>query len=118
MYDVTGLRWNEPMPATLADRHVVELSQKGASFILSVANVPEITVRALDHETWGAAVVTVQKVYGGDAVDFSPAVTISASSPTAEQVDVAGVLEIRLIVTTEAAVGFGRIGVYGKETQA
>jgi hypothetical protein len=107
------------MPEVVSSRHTIDLNQRGDVVYVPVAAVPEIAVRALDHETWGSAVVTIRKVYGGDAVDFSPAVTVSNASPSAERLDVAGVLEVQMSVTTpDASAGFGRVGVYGKDVQA
>lgn len=107
------------MPATLSERHLLNLERVGDSVTVWVAEVPELAVRALDHETWDNAVVTIRKVYGGESEDFSPAATVDKASPTLEGLDIAGVLQVKATVTTAgtAGTGFGRIGFYGKETQ-
>lgn len=95
---------------------VLDLTRIGA-FLDVATPVDQVSVIAHDHETWGAGVVSVSKLLGGDGVAFTPAVVVSNAAPTAELVPVEDAPGVRLTVTT-VGTGFGRVGVYGKNLAA
>lgn len=103
------------MPLKLDRNYVIDLSAGGDWVEVDVSDVSQISVRAVDHELWGSATVTVSKVLGGDSVPFSPALLVSNSLPTEEAIPVEDVDTIRLEPGV-LGTNFGRVNVTGKNT--
>lgn len=104
------------MPALIDSEVMIDLTVVGDWVDVPVGVVDQVSVRAADHETWGSGVVEIQKVYGGDSVPYTVAKAVSNATPTQENVAVADIASVRLVVTT-AGTGFGRVAINGKETQ-
>lgn len=101
------------MRRALQDKYDIDLNAVGNWLDIDVRDVTTCTLVATDGSGWGAAVVAVEKLIGGDRVAYSPAVVLNASTVAVEGLEVFEAPALRLRVTT-AGTGFGRIVCSGK----
>ena len=106
------------MSTPYSNQVVLNLTLASSFAHIDVEPIESATIVGVDTETWGNAVVAVEKFVGGDAIAFSPAVTISAmgSSSSTQGLSISEVPMLRVRVTTaDTTAGLGRILVVGKE---
>lgn len=92
---------------------MLEIGQVGFTRRVRVDELDALAVVGLDTTDWGGGVVTVEKEVGGARVAYSPAKTVSASTPAIESVEVFDADTLVLRVST-AGTGYGRVSVMGK----
>lgn len=105
------------MSTPYSNQVVLNLTLASSFAYIDVEPIESATIVAVDDETWGSAVVAVEKFVGGEAIAFSPAVTISVGPSSSTQgLSISEVPMLRVRVTTaDTTAGLGRILVVGKE---